>query len=94
MCLYCKVRVAVSREARVLAATTSPEAELSEMNQNDQASSVRNQREVDPEEQDYELNEAVNLEGNGVLVIKQSSEESSMIVDQSNPSSHTATEEP
>ncbi|KHN46227.1 K(+) efflux antiporter 3, chloroplastic-like [Glycine soja] len=89
-----QVRVAVSREARVLAATTSPEAELSEMNQNDQASSVRNQREVDPEEQDYELNEAVNLEGNGVLVIKQSSEESSMIVDQSNPSSHTATEEP
>ncbi|KAG4398555.1 hypothetical protein AAZX31_08G062800 [Glycine max] len=88
-----QVRVAVSREARVLAATTSPEAELSEMNQNDQASSVRNQREVDPEEQDYELNEAVNLEGNGVLVIKHS-EESSMIVDQSNPSSHTATEEP
>ncbi|KAL3002598.1 hypothetical protein AAZX31_08G062800 [Glycine max] len=88
-----RVRVAVSREARVLAATTSPEAELSEMNQNDQASSVRNQREVDPEEQDYELNEAVNLEGNGVLVIKHS-EESSMIVDQSNPSSHTATEEP
>ena len=38
------------------------------MNQKHQASSIRNQREVDSEEQDYELNEAVNLEGNGVLV--------------------------
>lgn len=93
MCLYSKVKVADVREAHVLTATTSPETELSEMNQKHQASSIRNQREVDSEEQDYELNEAVNLEGNGVLVIKHS-EESSMIVDQSNPSSHTATEEP
>ncbi|KAG4401009.1 hypothetical protein AAZX31_07G170100 [Glycine max] len=89
-----QVKVADVREAHVLTATTSPETELSEMNQKHQASSIRNQREVDSEEQDYELNEAVNLEGNGVLVSKQSSEESSMVVDPSNPSSHTATEEP
>lgn len=64
------------REARVPVAVTSPESELSEMNQKDQASSVRNEREVDPEEQEHELSEAVKLEGNGVLLSKQSSEES------------------
>ncbi|KAL2343884.1 hypothetical protein Fmac_005169 [Flemingia macrophylla] len=100
-----QVKVTDLREARVAMATTSPESELSAMNQKDQASLIINQREVDPEEQDYELNEAVNLEGNGVLIGKQSSEESSMItstdapsqknhVDPSNPTSHTATEEP
>ncbi|KAK7400409.1 hypothetical protein VNO78_11615 [Psophocarpus tetragonolobus] len=91
-----QVKVSDLREARVPAATTSPspESELSEMNQKDQPSSVRNQREENPQEQDHVLNEAVNLEGNGVLLSKQSSEASSMVVDPSIPSSHTATEEP
>nr|KYP54519.1 Glutathione-regulated potassium-efflux system protein kefB [Cajanus cajan] len=93
------------KEERVAVTTTSQESELSEMNQKDQASLVINQREVDTEEQDYKLNEAVNLQGNGVLLSQQSIEESSMVastdaprqknlVDPSIPSSHTATEEP
>ncbi|XP_047157990.1 K(+) efflux antiporter 3, chloroplastic isoform X1 [Vigna umbellata] len=71
-----QVKASDLREARVPAAITSPESELSEMNQKDQASSVRNQREVDLEEQEHELSEAVKLEGNGVLLSKQISEES------------------
>jgi len=87
------VKASDLREARVPVATNSPESELSEMNQKDEASSVRNQREVDPEEQEHEVNEAVKLEGNGVLLSKQSSDESAMVVDPSIPSSHTVTEE-
>ncbi|KOM31198.1 hypothetical protein LR48_Vigan01g075300 [Vigna angularis] len=71
-----QVKASDLREARVPAAITSPESELSEMNQKDQASSLRNQREVDLEEQEHELSEAVKLEGNGVLLSKQISEES------------------
>ncbi|WVZ23089.1 hypothetical protein V8G54_001633 [Vigna mungo] len=70
-----KVKASDLREVRVPAAITSPESELSEMNQKDEASAVRNQREVDPEEQKHELSEAVKLEGNGVLLSKQISEE-------------------
>lgn len=100
-----QVKVTDLKETRVPVATTSQDSELSEMNQKDQASLVRNQRGVDAEEQDYELNESLNLEGNGVLLSKQCSEESTLVlstdapiqknlVDPSTPSSHTATEEP
>lgn len=103
--MYCQVKVTDLKETRVAVATTSQDSELSEMNQKDQASLVRNQRGVDAEEQDYELNESLNLEGNGVLLSKQCSEESTLVlstdapiqknlVDPSTPSSHTATEEP
>jgi len=72
------VKASDTREARVPVAATSAESELSEMNQ---------------KEQEHELNEAVKLEGNGVLLGKQSSEESAMVVDSSIPSSHTAVTE-
>ena len=97
MCLHCKVKVADVMEARV--ATTLPKYELSEMNQKDQASLGRMQKEVAPEEQDYELNQAMNSQGNGAVCGKQGTEESSMggsqddLVDSSIPS-HNAMEEP
>lgn len=91
-------------ETRVSVATTSPEYELSERKQKDLASLGRTKKELDPEELDYELNQAVKLEGNGVLCSKQGTEESSMVgsqdalgqknlVDPSIPSD-TAMEEP
>ncbi|XP_027347537.1 K(+) efflux antiporter 3, chloroplastic isoform X3 [Abrus precatorius] len=98
-----QVKVADMKETRVPVATTTPESELLELNQKDQASLVTIQKEVNPEEQDHELNQAVNLEGNGVLLSKQGTEESSIVGSQDlrpksqvDPSitSHTATEEP
>lgn len=104
MCSHCKVRVADLTEARVPKATTLASYEISVWKQMDQASLGGIQKGVDPEEQDYELNQAVKLEGNGVSCSKQGTEESSMVgsqdaVGQKNlldPSipSHTAMEEP
>lgn len=76
MCLYCKVRVSDFKETRE---TTSTEYELSVLNRKDQASLDIIQKEVDPDKQDYALNQAVKLEGNGVLRSKQGTEESSMV---------------
>ncbi|XP_027347539.1 K(+) efflux antiporter 3, chloroplastic isoform X5 [Abrus precatorius] len=101
--IFPAVKVADMKETRVPVATTTPESELLELNQKDQASLVTIQKEVNPEEQDHELNQAVNLEGNGVLLSKQGTEESSIVGSQDlrpksqvDPSitSHTATEEP
>ncbi|KAJ1403668.1 Sodium/solute symporter superfamily [Sesbania bispinosa] len=99
-----QVRVADVKEARAPMTTTSAEYELSVLNQKDQASLDRIQKEVDSEKQDYEQNQAVKLEGNGVLCSKEDTEESSMVVTQdalgqknlvdSSIPSHTAMEEP
>lgn len=103
MCLRCKVRVADMKEARIPVATVSPKYELSAQNQKDQASLGIIQNEADPEEQDYELNPAVKLEGNGVSYGKQDIQESSMVGSQDalqqnllDPSipSHTSMDEP
>jgi hypothetical protein len=59
--------------------TTTPKSELSVQNQKDQASLSTIQKEADPEEQDYELNQAVKLEGNGASYSKQDIEESSAV---------------
>ncbi|KAF7843061.1 K(+) efflux antiporter 3, chloroplastic isoform X1 [Senna tora] len=99
ICLRCKVRVSDMTEACVPTATTFREYELSEMNQTDQASATRIQKEIDLEKQDYEL----NLEGNG-LYSKQGTEESLMdgsqdALGRKNPGDpsipcHTAIDEP
>ncbi|MED6134053.1 K(+) efflux antiporter 3, chloroplastic [Stylosanthes scabra] len=81
-----QVRVSDLMEARVT--TASPEHEPSEMNLKDQASLGRIQEEVVAEEQDYELKQAVNLQGNGALNGKQATE------DQISIPSHNAMEEP
>lgn len=91
-------------ESREPMATTSPEFELPELNQTDEALLARIHTEVGSDEQDYELNQAATLEGNGVLYSKQGSEESSVdgypdalgekiLVDPSTPC-HTSMEEP
>jgi hypothetical protein len=60
--------------------TTTPKSELSVQNQKDQASLSTIQKEADPDEQDYELNQAVKLEGNGASYSsKQDIEESSAV---------------
>ncbi|XP_012572450.1 K(+) efflux antiporter 3, chloroplastic isoform X2 [Cicer arietinum] len=98
-----QVRVADMKEARIPVATVSPKYELSAQNQKDQASLGIIQNEADPEEQDYELNPAVKLEGNGVSYGKQDIQESSMVGSQDalqqnllDPSipSHTSMDEP
>ncbi|XP_057416156.1 K(+) efflux antiporter 3, chloroplastic isoform X3 [Lotus japonicus] len=71
-----QVRVSDFKETRE---TTSTEYELSVLNRKDQASLDIIQKEVDPDKQDYALNQAVKLEGNGVLRSKQGAEESSMV---------------
>lgn len=81
-CLPCKVRVADIKESRIPVAATTPKYELSVQNQKDQASLSRIQKEADPEEEeekDYELNQAVKLEGNGASFIKQDIDESSTV---------------
>jgi hypothetical protein len=65
-------------------ATTTPKSELSVQNQKDQASLSTIQKEADPDEQDYELNQAVKLEGNGASYSKQDIEESSEVGSQDN----------
>lgn len=79
LCLHCKVRVADIMEARIPVPTNTPNYEVSVQNQEDQASSSRIQKEADPEEQDYELNQAVKLEGNGAPSSKQDIGESSVV---------------
>ncbi|XP_019421720.1 PREDICTED: K(+) efflux antiporter 3, chloroplastic isoform X2 [Lupinus angustifolius] len=74
-----QVKVSNMIEARVPVATASPEYELSELNQKDLASLSRIPKEVDAEEQDYELNQAVNSEGNGVICSKQGTKENSTV---------------
>jgi hypothetical protein len=64
--------------------TTTPKSELSVQNQKDQASLSTIQKEADPDEQDYELNQAVKLEGNGASYSKQDIEESSEVGSQDN----------
>jgi hypothetical protein len=59
--------------------TTTPKSELSVQNQKDQASLSTIQKEANPEEQDYELNQAIKLEGNGASYSKQDIEESSAV---------------
>lgn len=66
-------------EARAPTTTNFPKYEISVRNQIDRASLGRIQKEADPEEQDYELNEAVKLEGNGVPYSKPNTEGSSMV---------------
>ncbi|KAK7252249.1 hypothetical protein RIF29_36069 [Crotalaria pallida] len=99
-----QVKVDDLTDARVPVATISSEYELSKLKQKDLASLSRIQKEVHSEEQDYELNQAVNSEGNGVLCSNQSSEGISMVGSQDAPGqkiqvdpsipSHTAMEEP
>lgn len=79
LCLPFKVRVADIKESRVPVATATPKYELSVQNQKDQASLSRIQKEADPEEEDYELNQAVKFEGNGASFSKQDIEESSKV---------------
>ncbi|MCH84924.1 K(+) efflux antiporter 3 chloroplastic-like, partial [Trifolium medium] len=74
-----QVRVADIRGPRIPVATTTPKSELSVQNQKDRASLSTIQKEADPEEQDYELNQAVKLEGNGASYSKQDIEESSAV---------------
>jgi len=63
-------------EARVPVTTNTPKYEVSVSNQEDQASLSRIQKEADLEEQDYELNQAVKLEGNGAPCSKDIGESS------------------
>ncbi|KAK4254123.1 hypothetical protein QN277_009548 [Acacia crassicarpa] len=101
-----QVRVADIIEARELTSTTSqstPEYDFSELNLTDHASTSRSPIEIGSGERDYELNQSVNSEGNGVLCSKQGTEESMMnssqdvgersLVDPSTPC-HTTIEEP
>ncbi|WJX52412.1 K(+) efflux antiporter 3, chloroplastic [Trifolium repens] len=75
-----QVRVSDIRGPRIPVTTTTPKSELSVQNQKDQASLSTIQKEADPEEQDYELNQAVKLEGNGASYSsKQDIEESSAV---------------
>ncbi|CAL0331455.1 unnamed protein product [Lupinus luteus] len=74
-----QVKVSDLMEARVPVATTSPEYELSELKEKDPASLSRIQKEVVAIEQDYELNQTVNSEGNGVICSKQGTKESSIV---------------
>ncbi|CAI8618019.1 unnamed protein product [Vicia faba] len=74
-----QVRVPDIKESRIPVATTTPKYELSVQNQKDQASLSRIQKEADPEEEDYELNQAVKFEGNGASFSKQDIEENSMV---------------
>ncbi|KAK4271358.1 hypothetical protein QN277_020062 [Acacia crassicarpa] len=96
-----QVRVDDLMETREPVATTSPEYELSEVNQTDKALLGKNQTEEDSDEQGFDPMESVSLEGHGVLYrsSKEGTEESSVALGEKNladPSIplHTAMEEP
>ncbi|WJX15202.1 hypothetical protein P8452_05379 [Trifolium repens] len=74
-----QVRVADVRGPRIPVATTTPKSELSVQNKKDQASLSTIQKEADPEEQDYDLNQVAKLEGNGASYSKQDIEETSVV---------------